>query len=86
MYISPSDTGSSLQPPPTPELALDDQGRARLPWKKEGYSYWNWRGMYVYVYGGMCMATVEYYYNKFYLSPPPHRHRASEPLRVALAI
>lgn len=36
---------SSLQPPTTPPaLAEDEQGRTRLPWKSDGYSYWTWNG------------------------------------------
>jgi hypothetical protein len=37
--------GSSLQPQaPPPALAEDEQGRTRLPWKSDGYSYWTWNG------------------------------------------
>ncbi|GAB5036622.1 Hypothetical protein NocV09_04400090 [Nannochloropsis oceanica] len=39
-----SDTLSTLEAPPLPTLAVDEQGRSRLPWKKEGYSYWTWQG------------------------------------------
>jgi len=40
---SPSDTLNTLEAPPSPTLAVDGQGRSRLPWKKEGYSYWTWQ-------------------------------------------
>ena len=41
----------SLQPQaPPPALAEDEEGRTRLPWKADGYSYWTWN-VCVFVFG-----------------------------------
>jgi len=41
---SDGSTATNLQASPTPALAVDARGRSRLPWRKEGYSYWSWQG------------------------------------------
>ncbi|EWM23072.1 alpha beta fold family protein, partial [Nannochloropsis gaditana] len=45
---SDGSTATNLQASPTPALAVDARGRSRLPWRKEGYSYWSWQGHHIH--------------------------------------
>lgn len=52
---------TSLEASPPPTLVTDEQGRTRLPFKKEGYSYWQWQGHNIHyvALGTLCLLALD---------------------------